>query len=195
MLRCPRLEADLNALRALLAIVTFFLAPAATWAEDVLRVGTSGDYPPFSLAIEAEIVTYDGFDLDVAHAFAEANGFLLAPTRFRWPHLIRDFEANRFDVAMSGVTITPERSALGRFSVPVAETGAVVLVVDAARYPTIESLNASSVRIGVNAGGYLEGVANATFRKATLLAIPDNASVLAALVEGNLAAVVTRLSA
>lgn len=183
-------------LRSLIAITALFLTAASAQAGDVLRVGTSGDYPPFSLAVESESVafpgvSFEGFDLEIAHAFAEAHGLLLAPKRFRWPHLVRDFEANRFDIAMSGVTITPERSALGRFSVPVAETGAVVLVREAERYPDVRALNENSVRIGVNAGGYLEKVAQTTFRGATLVTIPDNGAVLAAFVEGNLDAVVT----
>jgi cyclohexadienyl dehydratase len=43
----------------------------------------------------------------------------------RWATLDRDFAAGRFDVVMSGVTVRPERSAAGRFSLPVAQSGAV----------------------------------------------------------------------
>jgi len=178
------------------AAALLLLLAAAAPAGDVLRVGTSGDYPPFSLEIPPEDESdpaprFEGFDLAVAYAFAEARGLLVMPTRFRWPHLVRDFGADRFDVAMSGVTVTPERSALGRFSVPVVETGTVVLVRDALAHPDVAALNERNVRIGVNAGGYLERVAAANFREATRVAIPDNLAVLNAFVEGSLDAVVT----
>ena len=58
----------------------------------------------------------------------------------------------------------PERSAAGRFSVPVVETGAVVLLREPERFSTLDALDRPVVRIGVNAGGYLERVARAHFR-------------------------------
>jgi cyclohexadienyl dehydratase len=127
----------------------------------------------------------------VARAYTEERGLVLILERFRWPHLIRDLEADRFDLAMSGVTIVPERSAVGRFSVPVVETGAVVLARQPERFPDLDALNRSIIRIGVNAGGYLERVAGTRFRRATVVAIPDNAAVLDALLSEDVHAVLT----
>jgi cyclohexadienyl dehydratase len=180
------------AVRTTLLITLLLLCSAAGANEKpVLRIGTSGDYAPFSLAIEGEAIVFEGFDLAVARAFADAHGYQLVPRRFKWKGLSRALETGRFDIAMSGVTIIPRRSAIGRFSVPVVETSAVVLVGAPERFPDLESLNRSAARIGVNAGGYLEGVARARFPKATLLAIPDNGAVLDALSTGTVHAAVT----
>ncbi|MBW2668153.1 MAG: transporter substrate-binding domain-containing protein, partial [Deltaproteobacteria bacterium] len=180
------------ALLSTLLMTLLLLAPDLGARENaVIRVGTSGDYAPFSLALEGDEIVFEGFDIAVARAFAEAHGYELVPKRFRWSNLSQSLEAGRFDIAMSGVTIIPDRSAIGRFSIPVVETGAVVLVREPERHPNLESLNRSTVRIGVNAGGYLERVARARFRKATLLTIPDNAAVLDALSTGNVQAVVS----
>jgi cyclohexadienyl dehydratase len=92
---------------------------------------------------------------------------------------------------MSGVTVAPPRSVAGSFSVPLVETGAVVLVADSAHFGTPEALDAQSIRIAVNAGGHLEGVAHAKFSHATLLAIPDNAGVVKALSDGAVDAAIT----
>jgi cyclohexadienyl dehydratase len=175
----------------LLIALLLFAPGLAAGKKPVIRVGTSGDYAPFSLALEGEAIVFEGFDLAVARAFAEAHGYELVAKRFRWSNLSRSLEAGQFDVAMSGVTIIPDRSAIGRFSIPVVETGAVVLVQTLEAEPNLESLNRPMVRIGVNAGGYLERVARSRFPKATLLAIPDNAAVLDALATGNVKAVVT----
>jgi cyclohexadienyl dehydratase len=176
----------------LLLIAVLLVAPASGALEGgVLRVGTSGDYAPFSLASGEDPVVFDGFDVAVARAYAEERGLVLLLERFRWPHLIEDLEVDRFDLAMSGVTIDPERSAAGRFSVPVVETGAVVLARQPERFPDLASLNRSIVRIGFNAGGHLEQVAAARFRRATLVAIPDNAAVLDALLRQDVHAVLT----
>jgi cyclohexadienyl dehydratase len=173
-------------------IALLVVAPGAAALEGgVLRVGTSGDYAPFSIATGEDPIVFEGFDVSVARAYAEERGLVLILERFRWPHLIRDLEADRFDLAMSGVTIVPERSAVGRFSVPVVETGAVVLARQPERFPDLAALNRSIIRIGVNAGGYLERVAGTRFRRATVVAIPDNEAVLEALLSADVHAVLT----
>jgi cyclohexadienyl dehydratase len=153
-----------------------------------LRIGTSGDYAPFSAGTGAPA---RGFDLDLARAFAAERGLELEVVAFRWPRLESELAAGRFDVAMSGVTVRPERSLAGRFTVPVAESGAVALVRDPAAHPSLDALDLPGVRIGVNAGGHLERAARARFPRATLLAIPGNAGVPRALAQELVDAVVS----
>lgn len=169
--------------------------PSAQASEPVLRVATSGDYPPFS---ERTADGYRGFDIAVAERFARETETTLAWVPFRWPELLDAMKAERFDVAMSGVTIRPERSILGRFTVPVVETGAVLLVREAAwrRLVTdtsraLEQLDAPSLAVAVNAGGHLERVTRAHFSRARLTAIPDNTAVRQALAAGEVDGVVT----
>lgn len=168
-------------------------APLAARAEQpgVLRVGTSGDYSPFSTAKGEDPVEYSGFDIAVARAYAADRGLELRFIRFRWPALLESLRDDRFDVAMSGVTVRPERSAAGRFSVPVARTGAVILGRPKGRFRDLVEYDRRPVRIGVNRGGHLERVAETRFSRATIVAIPDNAAVLSALVEGRVDAAVT----
>ena len=111
--------------------------------------------------------------------------------RFRWPDLTADLAADRFDLAASGVTVRPERSAAGRFTVPVAETGAFALARHPERWSARTSLDRPQIRIAVNAGGHLERVAREHFPRATRIAIPDNASVIALLAAEEVDAVVT----
>lgn len=152
-----------------------------------LRIGTSGDYVPFS----DDRGELNGFDITVARAWAGSLSRPVQFVRFRWPELLRELAANRFDVAMSGITVRPERSVAGRFSVPVAETGAILLVHENDAWREATSANRPGVRIAVNAGGHLERVARKHFPGATLVAIPDNRAVLAALVDGEVDAAVT----
>ncbi len=170
---------------SLLVLLAF---PASADTRPGLRVGTSGDYAPFS---KAGVLGFSGFDIDVARAYAEDRGLALEFVPFAWPRLLEALAQGRFDVAMSGVTLRPERSIAGRFSVPLLETGAVVLVREPTTVSSLAELDQRGTRIGVNAGGHLERVARQRFRLATLLAIADNASVLRALTNGNVDAVVT----
>jgi cyclohexadienyl dehydratase len=164
----------------------------------VLRVGTSGDYAPFSVFSVGAAAPggdrqsrYQGFGPELARAYAEDRALSLRLVRFRWPELIADLEAGRFDVAISGVTVRPERSLAGRFTAPTAGSGAVALV--AADGPIVEAgdLDRPGLRIAVNAGGHLEKAAREHFPRATLRAIPDNHAVMEALRDGSADAVIT----
>ena len=163
---------------------------AETKSEGVpaLRVGTSGDYAPFS--VREVDGTHRGFSIDVAQRYATDRGLEIEWVPYRWPELSQGIAENRFDLAISGITVRPERSIAGRFSLPLMETGAVVLL-RGEDWGGIEGLDQSVVRIGVNAGGHLERVAAAHFPRATRIAIPDNAAVLRALQDGAVEAVVT----
>ncbi len=177
-------------LRVLVAVLGL-AAPAAAETPRTLRVGTSGDYAPFSAASADAEGRFEGFDPAVARRFADERGFELEWVRFAWPELEADLAAGRFDVAMSGVTVRPERSLAGRFTVPVARSGALALVSEDSAYRSVEDLRIAGVRVGVNAGGHLEKVARAAFPRATLHAIPGNENVLPALLAGSVDAVVT----
>src|SRR5205823_1067224 len=75
-----------------------------------LRVGTSGDYPPFSLARDGRL---EGLDVEIARRFAHDGGRRLELVRFRWPELTRDLPAGRFDLAMGGVPPRPAPAVPG----------------------------------------------------------------------------------
>jgi cyclohexadienyl dehydratase len=187
----PRLsKTRLATALALLALLAGSVRAAEEPAPGALRVGTSGDYPPFSAAREGT-PPFEGFDVDLARAYAADRGVELEWVRFRWPDLLKELAAERFDVAMSGVTVRPERSAAGRFTLPVLESGAIVLASAPERWSSLARLNRPVARVGVNAGGHLERVARAQLPRATLIAIPDNAEVRRAYEEGRVDAVIT----
>jgi cyclohexadienyl dehydratase len=166
-------------MRAAFLLPFLLLACAGGPAEaPALRVGTSGDYAPFTWRDDAG--RRGGFDVEVARAYARERGLRIRWVPVRWPALERDFAAGRFDVVMSGVTQRPERSLAGRFSVPVARAGLVVL----APAETREPFRADGLRMAVNAGGHLERAARRLFPGARLLPLTPNAAVRAALLDG-----------
>ncbi len=173
-----------------LVLLALIAVPLAADEPRTLRVGTSGDYSPFSSAGPGE-GEFTGFDIAVARAFAKDKGLALEFVVFRWPDLTAGLSSGRFDVVMSGVTVSPDRSTAGRFSVPVVETGAVLLARQPERWKTIAEVDRQDVRIGVNAGGHLERVAQDRFKRATLVSIRSNDAVRQALIQEDLHAVVT----
>lgn len=190
--RLPGIAATL-----LLAALVSACATPSDETPIVLFVGTSGDYAPFSVREQAEAGSgggFGGFDPAVARAYAADRGWQVRFVPFEWPDLLTDLEAGRFEVAMSGVTVRPERSIAGRFSQPVARSGAVVLtrVRPGERAPrSLAQVDIRGLSIGVNAGGHLEGVARQHFTRATIVAIEDNLGVRDRLLSGEFDTVVT----
>lgn len=154
------------------------VAPTAPPAP-ALRVGTSGDYPPFSVRADGRLA---GFDVAVAEAFARAQGRPLELVTFRWPDLATAMARGDFAVAMSGVTIRPERLVQGRFTDAVVRTAAVLLLRRGApRTPAV----------AVNRGGHLERVARTTLPGVRLVVVDDNRALGTLLREGRVDGIVT----
>ncbi len=139
----------------------------------VLRIGTSGDYQPFSLCLKGP-ESCQGFDIDLAQRMAQDLDVGLQFVRFRWPELLQDLHAGKFDIAMSGITIRPDRALQATFSRPYTSSQSVIVVADPAQLPTLSAINRPEVRLVVNAGGHLEQVARTWFPSATLTPTPNN---------------------
>lgn len=157
-------------------------------AAPALRVGTTLDYAPFSEGSPSDAT---GFDLALARRFAAEAGRPLAVVPVTWPELAPALVAGRYDAAVGGVTVRPDRSLVGRFSTALAETGAVVLVPAASPLRSEADLGRPGLRLAVNAGGHLERVARARFPQADVTAAPDNAAVPGRLARGEADAVMT----
>jgi len=172
-------------------LVALAAGPVRAGEPAELVVGTSGDYAPFSVAVAGPGFEPSGFGPELVAAFAAERGLALRFVAFSWPDLTSDLREGRFDLAAGGITVRPERGLVGRFTVPVATSGAVVLVPAAAPAGRIDDLDRPDATIGVNRGGHLERVTRAHLRHARIEAIPDNAAVLPALQGGRVDAVVT----
>lgn len=167
-------------------------AEPAVEADPPLRVGTSGDYAPFSVWAPGDAEPR-GFSVDIARAYAKARGRRIEWIRFRWPELDADLGAGRFELVLSGITIRPDRSLAGRFSLPLTTTGAVALVSDTSALRSGADLDRSVIRISVNRGGHLERVARSLFPRAVIESIADNEDVPNRLADGLADAIVTDL--
>jgi chorismate mutase len=155
--------------------VVFLLAlalGAGAGPDGVLRVGTSGDYAPFSFEGE-------GFDVEVAEALARDLGRRIEWVRFDWATLAADAAAGRFDIAMSGVTWLPERAVHGYLTRAVAAGGPCLLGAPA------------PARIGVNRGGALERWARAAYPRAELVRVDRNRGLPELLTRGRVDAIAT----
>jgi len=160
-------------------------------AAGVLRVGTTGDYTPFSL--KQPDGSYQGADIEMAHDLAETLGVRVEFVPSVWIELLDHFLADRFDIAMGGVTVTAPRAERAFFSVPTFVDGKRPLCrrEDASRFTSIEAINRLGVRVIANPGSANEAFARTNFGHAEVKIHHDNASVFLEIVTGRADVMVT----
>jgi cyclohexadienyl dehydratase len=160
-------------------------------AAGVLRVGTTGDYTPFSL-IQPD-GSYRGADIDMAHDLAAMLGVRLHFVPSVWVELLDDFLSDRFDIAMGGVTVTAARAEKAFFSVPTFVDGKRPLCrrEDRERFTSVAAIDQPGVRVVANPGSANEAFARANFRRAQVTIHHDNASVFLEIIAGRADVMVT----
>ena len=150
-----------------------------------LRVGMTGDYAPFSL-FDSASGQFKGFDVDMAEALGKAIGVKVAFVKTAWPQLAKDFEADDFDIAMGGVSITLERQKKGFFSTAIMREGKTPIArcTDTAKFDTLEQIDRPDVRVIVNPGGTNERFARAHLKNAPITVYGDNVTIFDQIAKG-----------
>ena len=91
-----------------------------------LRVGMEPGYMPFELTNQkGEII---GFDVDMASRMAKAMNVKLELVSTAWDGIIPALLTNKFDIVMSGMTLTQERNLSVNFAPPYILIGQSVLL-------------------------------------------------------------------
>jgi cyclohexadienyl dehydratase len=159
-------------------------------ASKVLRIGTPADYAPFS--VESDGVLH-GADIALASAFAASLGVAPRFVRSSWPTLLADYARDAFDIALGGISITPERARAARFSVPYQSGGKVPLArcSERRRFVSLDAIDRRTVRVIVNPGGTNEAFVRQRLRAASIRVFPDNRAIFQELVAGRADVMIT----
>jgi len=167
----------------------------AILAAGVLKVGSTGDYKPFTFKDPAT-GAFSGFDIDQAQALATALGVKVEIVPTSWPTLMKDFEAGAFDVAMGGVSVTFDRQKKGLFSIPYMHEGKTPIARcgDAGKFSTIADIDKAGVKVITNPGGTNEKFDRANFRTAEIIVFPDNIKIFDEVAAGKADLMITDAS-
>lgn len=188
-----------------LLILTIFTFVNQTFAESsrldsilargVLRVGTTGDYLPFS-ALDKASGAYVGFDIDLAQSLGAALGVKVEFTPTSWPDLTKDFQAGAFDIAMGGVSVTLDRAKKGFFSIPYMREGKTPIArcADKDKYQTLAEIDRPEVRVIANPGGTNERFDRANLHAAAIAIYPDNLTIFDEIAKGDADLMITDAS-
>ena len=152
----------------------------------ILRVGTPGDYRPFAIKDEQAPQGYSGHDIDVIEAVARELGVKIEYVATTWPGLLPDLEADRYDIAVGGITRNLARIRVAEMLPGYAPFGKVALVQAAARdrFTTADSLNQADVRVIKNPGGTNEQYVLQHLKKAQVSTHERNAEIPGLIAEG-----------
>ena len=166
-------------------------APAPSRLDDIikrgtLRVGMTGDYLPFT-SLDKVTSTFKGFDVDMAAALGKALGVKVEYVQTAWPQLMKDFEADNFDIAMGGVSITLDRQKKGFFSIPIMREGKTPIArcADKGKYETLAEIDKPGTRVIVNPGGTNERFARAHVKNAQIRVHNDNVTIFDEIARGD----------
>jgi polar amino acid transport system substrate-binding protein len=90
-----------------------------------LRVGTTGNQPPFSMKSKSgELI---GYEIDLAKALAKNMGVKLKLVELPFSDLVGALRSGKVDAVMSGMTMTPERNLQVLFAGPYTLSGKAIL--------------------------------------------------------------------
>jgi cyclohexadienyl dehydratase len=117
----------------------------------ILRVGTTGDYRPFT-ALDKKSGEYSGFDIDMARSLAQALGVKIEFIPTAWSNLAKDLAAGDFDIAMGGVSVTLDRQRRGFFSAPTMRDGKTPIArcADQEKFQTLAEIDRPGVKVIAN---------------------------------------------
>lgn len=187
------LKASISVLVAAVACLVSISASAepasrldAIIQRGTLRVSMTGDYRPFTY-LDKTTGQFTGFDVDMAESLGKALGVKVEFVPTAWPQMMKDFEADKFDVAMGGVSITLDRQKKGLFSTPIMREGKTPIArcAETGKYQTLADIDKPGTRVVVNPGGTNERFARANIHAAELRVYNDNVTIFDEIAKGD----------
>ncbi len=157
-------------------------------------VGTTGDYKPMTY-FNLEKGIYEGFDISLAEDLAKSLGVNIKYVSTTWPTLMKDTTSEKFDIAISGITITNERKKKALMSKGYLNNGKTVLcrIEDKNKYTSIEKINQPNVRVMENPGGLNEKFAKDNLPNAIIIIHDVNYEIPELIAKGEADVMITEI--
>ncbi|MCC6002195.1 MAG: transporter substrate-binding domain-containing protein [Pararhodobacter sp.] len=101
--------------RLTLAAAALALSASAAFAQDVVRLGTEGLYPPFNF-INDSTGELTGFEIELGDILCERAGLTCEWVTNDWDTIIPNLVAGNYDAIMAGMSITDARREVISFT-------------------------------------------------------------------------------
>ena len=160
-----------------------------TLKPGTLVVGVDVPYPPFE---QGRPPDYEGFEIDLTNEIASRLGLETEYKDTPFDTIFRDLAQEKFDAAIAGSTINPEREKVVDFGDPWANTEQSLLVQQGSGIKTLDDVEGKTVGVqkATTGADYAKANANA----GDLREYPQIDNAFNALVAGQVDAVVFDLS-
>jgi len=160
------------------------LGLGAAQAQDKVRIGTEGAYPPFNnLTSDGQLT---GFDIDIARALCDEMKVECEFVTQDWDGIIPALQANRFDAIIASMSITEDRLKQVDFTDPYY-TNSLVFV--APKSSDLSPETADGKAIGVQEGTIAAAFTEEHYPNADVKGYPSQLEAWADLANGRLDAV------
>ena len=127
-----------------------------------------------------------GFELDVGRKVAEDMGVEVEFIPTKWAGIIPALVAGKFDVIISGMTVTPQRNLTVNFSEPYAFSGLTILANTAmTKGFTLEDYNNENITFAARRGATPATYIANKFPKAKLLLFDEDGAATQEVLNGN----------
>ena len=101
-------------MKRLLITATLLAASGPAFAQDVVRLGTEGAYPPYNFINDAGEVA--GFEREFGDELCKRASLTCEWTTNEWDSIIPNLQSGNYDVIIAGMSITDEREEVIDFS-------------------------------------------------------------------------------
>jgi octopine/nopaline transport system substrate-binding protein len=160
-MKLNRCLSTLTSSLAIAFLATAFPVTAAHAKDGVLRVGTEGDAPLFSMADANGNVT--GFDAEIANGLCDELKLKCEFVVQTFSTLVPSMDSDRFDVIISGLGITDERRKKIDYSMPYASTPLYFAVAKTSPAAGLKELPAVLKALSGKSVGVVNGTTYAKF--------------------------------
>jgi len=155
----------------------------------VMRVGLSLFQPWAMVGVDGELV---GFEIDVGRQLAEDMGVEVEFVSTQWDGIIPALLAGKFDVIISGMSVTPQRNLTVAFSQPYAYSGLEILANKSLTEGfTLEDFNSPDVTFSARRGATSANMIQTAFPEATLILFDEDSAANQEVINGNAHATMT----
>ena len=172
---------------AFAATVAFAAAIGVAQAQDTLRIGTEGAYPPFNnLTPDGKL---EGFDIDIANALCEEMKVKCEFVTQDWDGIIPALQAGKFDAIIASMSITAERAEKVDFTDKYYNTPPAIAAPKDTDIKGVTKEDLAGKTIGVATSTTHFNYSEKTYTDSTLKGYPTSQEFLLDLANGRLDAV------
>lgn len=164
-------------------------------AVKVLKVATDANFPPFEYYQEKS-KAHTGFDIDLMNAVAKEMGYEKVEfVNVEFKDIFNGLSEKKYDAAIAGITITPERERVAEFSEPYVEDGYKIIVSKKAA-PSDDFSSLEGKTVAAEEGSYALEMVKSNTKNAKIIPVHDTEAGIKLVADGKAdALVVSKIAA